>query len=88
MMDLQKKITVRKKLTAEFTAAFLCAFCGIEQQIIKNSTAYIQGWLKELKNDKRLILKAATQAQASADYIINNTTENVTVGIEETSFIN
>ena len=63
-------------------------FCGIEQQIISNSAAYIQGWLKALKNDKRLILKAATQAQAAADYIMNKTTENVIVGIEETTFIN
>ena len=78
----------KEELTAELTAAFLCAVCGIEQQIISNSTAYIQGWLKTLKNDKKLILKAATQAQAAAEYIMNNAIEKVTVGIEETTFIN
>ena len=45
-------------------------------------------WLKALENDKRLILKAATQAHAAADYIMNKATEIVTVGIEESTFIN
>jgi antirestriction protein ArdC len=78
----------KEELTAELTAAFLCAVCGIEQQIISNSAAYIQGWLKALKNDKRLILKAATQAQAAADYIMNNVTGKVTIEKEESIFIN
>ena len=78
----------KEELTAELTATFLCAVCGIEHTLINNSAAYIQGWLKALKNDKRLILKAATQAQAAADYIMNKATEIVTVGIEESTFIN
>lgn len=61
----------KEELTAELTAAFLCAVCGIEQETIINSAAYVHGWLKALKDDKRLILKAATQAQAAADYILN-----------------
>ena len=78
----------KEELTAELTAAFLCAVCGIEQQIINNSAAYIQGWLKALKNDKRLILKAATQAQAAADYIMNNVEERVNAEMEEVTTIN
>lgn len=61
----------KEELTAELTAAFLCALCEIEQQTIINSAAYIQGWLNILRNDKRLILKAASQAQAAADFILN-----------------
>ncbi len=61
----------REELTAELTAAFLSAICGIEANTINNSAAYIQGWLNQLKNDKKLILKAASQAQAAADYILN-----------------
>ena len=56
----------------DLTAAFLCAVCGIEQQTITNSVAYLQGWMKALKNDKKLILKAASQAQTATDYILNN----------------
>jgi antirestriction protein ArdC len=62
----------KEELTAELTAAYLCAVCGIEQETITNSVAYLQGWMKALKNDKRLILKAASQAQAATDYILNN----------------
>ncbi len=62
----------KEELTAELTAAYLCAVAGIEQHTIINSTAYIQGWLKVLKEDKRLILKASAQAQATANYIMNN----------------
>jgi antirestriction protein ArdC len=66
-----KELYGKEELTAELTAAFLCAVCGIEQQTIANSAAYIQGWLNVLKNNKKLILKAAAQAQSAADYILN-----------------
>ena len=42
----------QEELVAEFGASMLCASAGIEQQTIENSAAYIQGWLKVLKNDK------------------------------------
>jgi antirestriction protein ArdC len=72
-----KELYSKEELTAELTAAFLCAISGIGQQTIINSTAYIQGWLSALKNDKRLILKASSQAQAAADYIRNEQPEIV-----------
>jgi antirestriction protein ArdC len=45
--------------------------CGIEQKTLENSAAYIQGWLKALKNDRTLLIHAAAQAQKAADYILN-----------------
>lgn len=60
----------KEELVAEMGAAFLCGHCGIEQKTIRNSAAYIQGWLKELKNDRTLLIHAAAQAQKSTDYII------------------
>lgn len=62
----------KEELTAELTAAFICAISGIEQKTITNSAAYIQGWLKALNTDKTLILKVASQAQAAADFIRNH----------------
>jgi antirestriction protein ArdC len=59
----------REELAAEFTSAFLCHMSGIENTIA-NSTAYIGGWLKALKNDPQLAIKAATQGQKAADYIL------------------
>ena len=55
------------------TAAFLGAITGIGLATIDNSAAYIESWLKALKNDKTLIIKAAAQAQRAADYIMSVT---------------
>lgn len=63
----------KEELTAEMTAAFLGAITGIGQATIDNSAAYIEGWLKALKNDKTLVIKAAAQAQRAADYIMSIT---------------
>ncbi len=61
----------QEELVAEFGASMLCGFASIEQQTIENSAAYIQGWLKVLKNDKKLAIVAAGQAQRAADFILN-----------------
>jgi antirestriction protein ArdC len=62
----------KEELTAEMTAAYLCAVTGIGQPTIANSAAYIDSWLKALKNDKTLIIKAASQAQKAANYILQS----------------
>lgn len=61
----------KEELVAEMGAAFLCGFTGIENVTIENSAAYIQGWLRELKNDKTLLIHAGAQAQKAADFILN-----------------
>ena len=60
----------REELIAEMGAAFLCGHCGIENAIIENSAAYIAGWLRQLRNDKRLVVQAAAAAQKAADLIL------------------
>ena len=37
---------------------------------IDNSTAYIGGWLRKLRNDKKLAIVAAAQGQKAAGYIL------------------
>ena len=59
----------REELVAEFAAAFLCNGAGIENTI-ENSTAYIRGWAKKLRKDKRLVVTAASQGQKAADYVL------------------
>jgi len=61
----------KEELVAEMGAAFLCGHAGIEQKVLENSAAYIQGWLRSLKNDKTLLVHAAAQAQKASDYILN-----------------
>ena len=65
----------KEELVAEFTAAFLCGITGIEQETINNSSAYIESWLKALKQDKKLLVCASTQAQKASDYILNKQQE-------------
>lgn len=65
----------KEELVAEMGAAFLSGHCCIENNTIINSAAYIQGWLKSLKNDKTLLVLAAAQAQKAADYILNKPTD-------------
>jgi antirestriction protein ArdC len=60
----------QEELVAEFGASMLCGVAGIEQQTIENSAAYIQGWLRVLKSDKRMAIIAAGQAQKACDHIL------------------
>ena len=59
-----------EELVAEFGAAFLCGQAGIVPKTIDNSAAYIQSWLKVLKKDSKMLVKAAGQASKAADYIL------------------
>ncbi|GHD20999.1 ArdC family protein [Tianweitania populi] len=58
-----------EELCAEMTAAFVCADLGIAHDTRGNTTAYIESWLKVLKQDKRAIIAAAAKAQAAADFL-------------------
>lgn len=60
----------REELIAELGSAFLCGYAEIVDRTIDNSAAYLESWLKQLKNDRTLIVQAAAQAQKAADYII------------------
>lgn len=59
----------REELVAELGSAFLCADLGITPEVREDHAAYIGSWLQVLKNDKRFIVQAASQAQRAADYL-------------------
>ena len=64
----------KEELVAEMGAAMLCATVGIETTR-ENSAAYIQTWLRNLRNDSRLVVMAAAQAQKAADHILDRADE-------------
>ena len=70
-----------EELVAELTAAFLCADCGISQpeEPRADHASYLASWLKVLKNDKKAIITAASQAEKAAKLI----RENAEVSTEE-----
>ena len=69
-----------EELIAEFGAAFLCGFAGIQNPDTDSlQVGYIQGWLTALRNDSRMVVRAASAAQRAADYVRGKlTNENAT----------
>jgi len=62
----------KEELIAEMGASFLCAFTGIEKpDLTNNSAAYLQSWLQVFKQDKTMVVKAASQAQNAVDFILD-----------------
>ncbi|MGH1454094.1 MAG: ArdC family protein [Paracoccaceae bacterium] len=59
----------KEELVAELGAAFLCADLALTPEAREDHAAYIQSWLKVLKNDKRAIFAAAAHAQRAADFL-------------------
>lgn len=61
----------KEELVAEITAAAILHSVGIETEgTLQNSAAYIQGWLKALKDNKRLLVSASGKADKAARYIL------------------
>ena len=63
----------KEELIAEIGAATLVQHVGLETpNSFTNSAAYIQSWLKALKNDKRLIVSAAGRAEKAVALILGS----------------
>ena len=61
-----------EELVAEMGAAFLAGAAGIDgSEGLEQSAAYVQHWLKAVKDDPRALVMAAAQAQKAADYILD-----------------
>ena len=61
----------KEELVAELGSAMILNQLGIETpQTFKNSAAYIQGWLRVLKNDNKFIVSAASKAEKAVNYIM------------------
>lgn len=65
----------KEELVAEIGASGMLSLLNIETPAsFTNSAAYIESWLKALKNDKRLIVSAAGRAEKAIDYILSGKT--------------
>ncbi len=60
----------QEELTAEMGASFLSNIAGIGEAVIENSSAYIRGWLKSIKQGPKMLVFAASRAQKAVDYIL------------------
>lgn len=73
----------KEELIAEFTAAMLCGVAGIENKTIEQSVAYVQSWMQRLKEEPKLLMVAAAQAQKASDWIQGISYEAETEETEE-----
>lgn len=61
----------KEELVAEVGSAQLMNMVGIETtKSFRNSTAYIQSWLKVLRNDNKFIVSASSKAVKAVNYIL------------------
>lgn len=61
----------KEELVAEIGACSILNVLQIEtDKSFRNNAAYIQSWLSALKNDKRLIVSAASRAEKAVDMIL------------------
>ena len=75
----------QEELVAEMTASFLCGHCGISHVTLENSAAYINGWTRVIKQDKKLVVVAAAQAQKAADLILGLVASSTSPASEATA---
>lgn len=62
----------KEELVAEIGSATICNYLKIETDYsFRNSAAYIQGWLRALNDDKKLIVSAASKAEKAVNLILN-----------------
>lgn len=59
-----------EELVAEFTACFLCAEAGIGRATETTSVAYLKTWAAKIKDDPKVVVRAAQAAQKAADLIL------------------
>lgn len=60
----------REELVAEIGAASMLNSLGIEtKKSFRNSAAYIQSWIRALKNDERMIVVASGKAEKAVEFI-------------------
>ena len=58
-----------EELVAELGAAFQCLMLGVSAEPREDHAKYLNNWIKALKDDKRLIYKAAKLARQAVDHI-------------------
>ena len=61
----------KEELIAEMGASFLRAHASIESDKVQNnSAAYIASWLKNLKDNPKMVVCAASAAQSACDWVL------------------
>lgn len=76
-----RKAYAFEELIAEIGNCLLCASLGLTPDFAQ-SGAYIEGWLRALKEDNRAIFRAASEAQKAVDVVLALTDGKIAVAAE------
>lgn len=68
VMERNEQGRALEELTAEIGAAFLLAEFGVKADL-QNTSAYVQSWIKALKNDTNYIFKASKAATEAVKWL-------------------
>ncbi len=72
LKNYHKDITIRaeEELVAEIASAFMGAYFGeAPQEHLDNQKAYVQSWASVVEKNPKVLIKAISEAQKSADYL-------------------
>jgi antirestriction protein ArdC len=83
LISTKREDYAREELVAELGAAFVSGAIGIKLHDREDHASYLASWLQALRNDKRCIFTAATQAQAAADWLLSRMAIDTAPELEE-----
>jgi antirestriction protein ArdC len=64
-------VYAKEELVAEIGSMYLTTYCGLNPtDSDDNSSAYLQGWIKKLKDSKKMAVEAMQNASKAVDYIL------------------
>lgn len=58
-----------EELVAEIGSAYLCSICGISNVTLGSHSSYIDGWIKLMKSDTKILLKASNDASKATGFL-------------------
>ncbi len=61
----------KEEQVAECGSAFLSAILGVNVNGLDHHASYLQSWLDNLKNDRKFLVSAFSQAQKAVDWLTN-----------------
>ena len=77
------ELYAKEELRAEIGSAMLSAYTGLSTDL-ENNAAYVESWIKVLKNDRREIFRAASDATKIVDFMLGSN-QDETATVNETS---
>lgn len=60
----------KEELVAELGASYLCGKAEILEDTIENQASYLENWMRKIKKEESLFVRAAGLAQKSTDYLL------------------